>query len=332
MQEIIVTVREEGQRLVNFLEKYLDKAPKSFFYKMMRKKNIVLNEKKAAGNERLQAEDRIQLYLSDQTLEGFRTEKKEDVVFEKRTFPKEFRGISVIYEDEEILLVNKPVGVLSQKAGREDVSLVEWIQEHLMQEMGSQNVFRPGICNRLDRNTTGLVAAGKTVRSLQYLNRLFRERELKKYYLCLTEGRITKKERLDGYLKKSERGNIVTVRKEKTRDSVRIETEYEPKEHFAWKGKSYTLLQVHLITGKPHQIRAHLASIGSPVVGDWKYGEKKSAQFFKKEFGISEQLLHAWKLIFNSPDYLPEKYHGMEWTAPLPEKFETVLGAMRGKA
>ena len=332
MQEIIVTDREEGQSLVHFLTKYLDKAPKSFFYKMMRKKNIVLNEKKAAGNERLKPEDRIRLYLSEQTIAGFRsgTEKK-GVSQKEKKFPKEFRGLSVVYEDEEILLVNKPAGVLSQKARPEDVSLVEWLQSHLAKEVGSQNVFQAGICNRLDRNTTGLVTAGKTVRSLQYLNRLFKERDLKKYYLCLAEGRITKKERLDGYLKKSESANKVTVCQKKTGDSVRVETEYEPQEHFVWKGKHYTLLKVHLITGKPHQIRAHLASIGAPVVGDPKYGNQKSVQFFKKEFGVCFQLLHAWKLIFDSPDYLPEKYHGMEWTAPLPEQFETVLGVMRGK-
>lgn len=330
MQEIVVTDREEGQRLVHFLERYLDKAPKSFFYKMLRKKNIVLNEKKADGKERLKAEDRIRLYLSDQTIKDFRTSGEENrACLKKSMFPKEFRRISVVYEDENILLVNKPAGVLSQKAKPEDVSLVEWIHGHLEKETGEQNVFRAGICNRLDRNTTGIVASGKTVRALQYLNRLFKERAVNKYYLCLTEGRVTKKEKLSGYLKKSEKENKVTVLERKTADAVKIETEYEPLEYFAWQGRSYTLLMVHLITGKSHQIRAHLAWLGHPVVGDVKYGDRKLAQFFKKESGIRSQFLHAWKLVFLSPPYLPERYHGKEWTAPLPEEFEKVLAVMR---
>lgn len=326
MQEVVVTDREEGQRLDHFLEKYLDQAPKGFLYKMLRKKNIMLNEKKAVGGERLKAGDTIRFYLADQTIEKFHTNLQKN-----RDFSKECRKISVVYEDEELLVLNKPVGVLSQKAKPDDVSLVEWIQDYLEKEFGEQSAFQAGICNRLDRNTTGLVVAGKTIRSLQYLNRLFKERALKKYYLCLADGIVKKKERLDGYLKKSESDNKVTVSKIKTGDAVKIETEYEPIEQLEWKGMPYTLLKVHLITGKSHQIRAHLASIGHPVAGDMKYGNQQSVRFLKKEFGVRFQLLHAWKLELLSPPYLPEKYHGMEWTAPLPEEFGKMLKKMRSE-
>ena len=330
MREVVVTVREEGQRLDHFLAKYLDHEPKGFFYKMLRKKNIVLNGKKAVGKERLKTGDRIRLYLSEQTIEKFRTSTAaEGENREPFSFPEEFHGLSVIYEDEQILVVNKPAGVLSQKAKAEDVSLVEWLQAYLSEELGAQNVFKAGICNRLDRNTTGLVVSGKTVAALQYLNRLFKERELKKYYLCLVKGNVEKEQRIEGYLSKSERNNQVTVSKHQTENAVWIETAYSPKEHFMWKGKAYTLLCVHLITGRPHQIRAHLASIGHPVIGDLKYGEKEEAFLFRKDFGVRYQLLHAWKLVLSQAEYLPEKYHGTEWTAPLPEQFEAVLIKIR---
>lgn len=330
MQEVVVTDREEGKRLDHFLGKYLDQAPKGFFYKMLRKKNIVLNGKKALGGERLKAGDKIKFFLADETIEKFRnTDKEKDTLEQKKIFPPEFQEISVVYEDEEILLLNKPVGVLSQKAGAMDVSLVEWLQGYLKEEVGTQNIFKAGICNRLDRNTSGLVAAGKKAASLQYLNRLFKERELKKYYLCLVVGDVKKGAKLEGYLDKSERGNKVTVYEKDHRGMVKIQTEYEPVEHLRWKGKPYTLLRVHLITGKSHQIRAHLAKNGHFIVGDWKYGREKEARLFKNEFGIRFQLLHAWKLVFSSPSYLPKKYHGREWTAPLPQEFERVLKKMR---
>lgn len=327
MRTVQVTRQEAGQRLDKYLGKYLSLAPKSFFYKMLRKKNIVLNGKKAEGRERLAAGDEITLFLSDETIAGFRVEHTGKASAQRGS-ASGGAGLSVVFEDEDVLIVNKPAGMLSQKADRSDISLSEYIADYIMGQQQAESTFRPGICNRLDRNTTGLVAAGKNIESLQYLNRLFRERDLEKYYLCLVKGKILKRAEIDGYLRKDGSHNRVSIAAEEPEGAVRIVTAYEPLNNIAWKGQDYTLLKVHLVTGKSHQIRAHLQSIGHPIVGDTKYGEKGLYHLFKKEFGVRYQLLHAWKLCLGAPKYLPRKYHGAVWQAPLPDKFEEVLAGM----
>lgn len=337
MKTVQVTRQEAGQRLDKYLGKYLSRAPKSFFYKMLRKKNIVLNGKKAEGREKLAEGDEITLYLSDETVAKFREENGgQDEERRRRNSDGQKEGedsskiqLSVVFEDENILVVNKPVGLLSQKADRSDVTLSEYITDYVMTpEQQRESTFRPGICNRLDRNTTGLVAAGKNMESLQYLNRLFRERDLEKYYLCLVKGKVLTRENIDGYLKKDQSHNRVSISDRKMEGAVRIITVYEPLDNIFWKGQHYTLLKVRLVTGKSHQIRAHLQSMGHPVAGDTKYGEKSLFHLFRREFGVRYQLLHAWKLCLGSPEYLPQQYRGAVWQAPLPEKFEEVLIGM----
>ncbi len=347
MRENTVSAREAGQRLDKYLAKYLPEAPKSFFYKMLRKKNITLNGKKAAGMEKLEEGDRIKLFLSEETIakfqgrtasagnfgDGYRMEigfgSGGNGEFRVANEMQEI-SLDIVYEDEELLVVNKPGGMLSQRAGREDVSLVEHIGRYLSQEDGDllSGGFRPGICNRLDRNTTGLVVAGKTVRSLQYMNRLFKERELKKYYLCLVQGKVTEGFHAKGYLVKDARHNRVEIGQSRGEGAVEIETAYEPLDYAFWQGTWHTLLRVHLITGKSHQIRAHLQSLGHPVAGDGKYGERECCRAFWKAFGLRYQLLHAWQLQLGSASYLPQQYRGMRLEAPLPELFQEILGEL----
>jgi 23S rRNA pseudouridine955/2504/2580 synthase len=310
MRLVKISPQEEGQRLDKYLAKYMALAPKSFFYKMLRKKNIKLNGKKAQGNEKLVAGDEISLYLSEETIDGFR-EKREELPA---------RELDIVFEDEDILVVNKPVGMLSQKADRSDVSLVEYLSAYVD---STSDTFRVGICNRLDRNTSGLVVAGKSVRGLQWTNQLFRQRDLKKYYLCIVCGKLEKGEHLRGYLKKDREKNQVQVLSQEEAGTERIETKYEPLQTCLWQGQSFTLLQVHLITGKSHQIRAHLASIGHPIVGDLKYGKKTPAQNILPE--VRYQMLHAWRLELGKADYLPEKYWGMKFEAAPPGLFLKVM-------
>ena len=315
MELITVKPGDSGQRLDKYLGKYLREAPKSFLYKMMRKKNITLNGKKAQGNEILKDNDEIKLFLADETIEKFRGSRKAQGV----------HGIlDIPYEDDQVLFVNKPAGMLSQKASREDVSLVEYIAGYLQEKEGEErgDTFRPGICNRLDRNTSGLVAAGKTVKGLQALSACFRERSMEKYYLTLVRGRIEKPAYIRGFLKKDERKNQVRIWEKEVPGSLPIETRYKPLE-ISKRGD--TLLMVELLTGRSHQIRSHLASIGHPVIGDRKYGEKKVNARYEEKYGVQSQLLHAWKLCFPKEEGTLEGLSGRTVTATPPKLFQKVL-------
>lgn len=324
MQQIVITEQEAGQRLDRFLEKYMSLAPKSFFYKMLRKKNITLNGKKAAGMEKLASGDTIKLFLADETIQKFQAGQSVITpAFQKPV------SLDIVYEDRDILVINKPQGMLSQKAEKDDVSLVEYITAYLIQQgsigNGQTGTFRPGICNRLDRNTTGLVVAGKSVHGLQWMNQLFRERSLKKYYLCIVKGRIDGPSKIDGYLVKNSSHNTVSIHKSPEQGAARIVTAYEPLQYGRLGDSEYTLLRVHLITGKSHQIRAHLKSIDHPIVGDTKYGTKELFHLFKKEFGLRYQLLHAWELHLEQAPGLPEYYQGKVFRAELPRQFREII-------
>lgn len=315
MKEIKITEKEAGQRLDKLLKKYLKEAPGSFIYKMLRKKNILLNKKKAVGKELLDEGDRIQLYLADDTIEKFRG-KQDDFCRTPGT------QIDVIYEDEHILLINKPEGVLSQKASAEDVSMVEAVVSYLLdkQEITPEalETFHPSICNRLDRNTTGIIGAGKSLLGLQTLSRLFRDRTVRKYYLCLVKGRITAPGHITGTITKDQKRNKVKVN---DGGNTLIETRYKP---VAW-NQEMTLLQVHLITGKTHQIRAHLASGGHPVLGDYKYGDRNWNQKYRERYQVKHQMLHAYCLIFPQMDEPFSQMTGQSYYAKLPPVFWRII-------
>lgn len=312
MEQLVIKEKQEGQRLDKYLGKYLKEAPKSFLYKMMRKKNITLNGKKAQGMEILRAGDEIRLFLAQETIDKFRGEELKGAQGD----------LDIVYEDGQVLFVNKPVGMLSQKAARDDVSLVEYITGYLMEEDQEFQGFRPGICNRLDRNTSGLVAAGKSIQGLQELSQRFRERSMEKYYLALVKGAVEKPSHVRGFLTKDERSNRVRISQRREPDSQPIETRYRPLEI---SGRGDTLLEVQLLTGRSHQIRAHLASVGHPVVGDWKYGEKRENQYYRERYGVESQLLHAWKLCFSREEGCLSGLSGKTVAACPPELFLKVL-------
>ena len=202
MKETIIKENESGQRLDKYLKKYLPQAPGSFIYKMLRKKNITLNGKKAAGQEKLNTGDSIKFFLAEETIDKFTGNAAAS-----ESYPVK-KDLEIIYEDDNILLINKPAGMLSQKAKKEDVSLVEYVIGYLLSN-GSVTkeellTFHPGICNRLDRNTSGMVVAGKSLAGLQIMGEAFKERTLAKYYLCLVKGCIKETSHIRGYLKKDE--------------------------------------------------------------------------------------------------------------------------------
>jgi len=327
MKLITVTENDAGQRLDKFLHKCLPAAPSGFLYKMLRKKNITLNNKRAEGKEILTLFDEVKFFFSDETYEKFSGASERTLAFSdyKKAY-RQLTGIQIIYEDPDILILNKPAGVLSQKAEVSDLSLNEWVIGHMLSKAAYSEAqlarFKPAVCNRLDRNTTGLILAGKTLSGLQFLSALLKSRKVHKYYRLFVKGQITNKNLIEGYLVKDHAANKVSILKEtkneKAGKAAYIRTAYRPVRIMEDK----TLLEVELITGKTHQIRAHLSSIGHPLIGDYKYGDKKLNEYYRKTFGINTQLLHAYRLVFPPLSDEYARLSGKEFIAPLPEIFE----------
>ncbi len=320
MKEFIIRQTEAGQRLDKFLCRCLPEAGQSFLYKMLRKKNIVLNDGKAQGRELLTEGDRVKLYFSDETFLKFAK------VSQPQCPPLEARMI--LYEDDQVILLNKPAGMLSQKASPSDRSLTEYLTAYLNQEgIGSHEgvrVFQPGLCNRLDRNTSGLVLAGKNLAAVRDLSRMLKDRSLGKYYLCLVKGSLREEGHLLAYLTKDSAHKRVRVSARPSSESSPIETSYQPLAY----DRDSTLLRVHLITGKTHQIRSHLAFLGHPLAGDPKYGDPAYNRRCQKELGLERQFLHAWQLVFPSGEGRTkslENLSGRTFTAPLPMDLKRAL-------
>ncbi len=325
MKELTITGRDAGQRLDKYLAKVLSEAPKSFLYRMMRKKNITLNGKKADGSEKLAEADIVRLWFSDDTYEKFAGAAA--AVKQEEHFP--VRPLHIIYEDENILLINKPAGMLSQKARETDNSLCEYLIGYLLESgqitREELSHFRPSVCNRLDRNTSGIVAAGKTMAGLQELSRMFRDRSMHKFYRCIVRGEMNDAQRIEGWLRKDEKTNTVTISQDETEGASRIETAYQP----VSSGKGLSELEVELITGKTHQIRAHLTSIGHPIVGDPKYGSAKVNARMKDSAGIHRQLLHAYRLEMPELTGPLANLSGKVFIADVPDDFRVVRKIMQ---
>lgn len=319
MKELIIGRNEAGQRLDKYLKKRLPCAGSGFLHKMLRKKNILLNDRKADGSEKLTEGDLVRLYFSDETYEKF-ADSTAIPLSDYRNLPGD--KLDILYEDEDILIINKPSGMLSQKAAPRDVSANEYLIAYLLasgQLTEERSVaFRPSVCNRLDRNTSGILTAGKSLKGLQALSAMLKERSVLKFYRCFVVGRIERASRISGWLVKDESTNQVRVLDREVPQAKYIETEYTP----ILCSNDVTLLEVHLITGRSHQIRAHLSSIGHPVVGDMKYGDSAVNEFYRRKYRIQSQLLHAYRMEF--PD-------GRRFVAPMPQEFEQILQSMEEK-
>lgn len=299
---ITVTKNDAGQRLDKFLTKTYKQLPMSLLYKAVRKKDIRLNGKRCDAADRLCEGDVIGLFLPDDVL------KETAPTYE---FMRASKSLDIVYEDEHILLLNKKVGLLVHPDDREFTDTLIFRVQRYLYEKGeynpaAENSFAPALVNRIDRNTAGIVIAAKTAVALRVLNDKLKNREIQKYYQCIVHGSMPKREdTLEGYLEKNEAQNRVYISDKPKEGARTIRTRYR----VLAERDGLSLLEIHLLTGRTHQIRAHLASIGHPLLGDGKYGSNA----LNKGTGFDKQALCSYRLKFDftSPadelDYLNGK-------------------------
>ena len=342
MREIPITEQDAGRRLDRFLNRLLPVAGTGFLYKMLRKKNITLNNAKAAGTETLEAGDVVRIWFSDETYDKFSgripnigEEKKTETKAERKV--KETYELSILFEDQHVIVIDKQAGLLSQKSAAEDISVNELLLEHLgfKSDCGcAQKIFRPSACHRLDRNTSGVLVCGKTYKGLKTMTDMIRLREVEKYYLCLVRGETPENFTLRDHLLKERGENIVTVVPEGTPKAKEAVLEAET----LGTANGISLLRVRLVTGRSHQIRVQLAHAGHPLLGDPKYGDERLTDVaaLPVEKKIKRPMLHAYALVF--PEELTEEMIEKVFlgsaeqfgpsgtvTAPVPEDMKQVM-------
>lgn len=300
MKILTVSKNDSGQRLDKYLLKVFPKLPKSLMYKEIRKKNIKINKKRTQPDYIINEGEEISLYLKDDVL----AEKKKHYDFMKAP-----SGLDILYEDGNIMLINKRPGLLCHPDGKEyTATLIAAVKRKLFEsgewDPNESEAFTPSLANRIDRNTGGIVIAAKNAQSLRILNEKIKTREIEKHYLAAVHGTFDDKEaELKAYLSKNERTNKVSVFDKEKPGSKEIITKYKVIDEY----DDFSLLDIDLKTGRTHQIRAHMAHIGHPLLNDGKYGTEE---------GRFRQALYSYKLIFNIKnadilDYLA----GKEFTA-----------------
>ncbi len=314
MEKYKVSFQENNQRIDKYLRKCLNNTPLSMIYKLFRKKDVKVNGKPVKEDYIIHADDEITVYLPI---------PKDDFT-KPLAVAKVKRQFITVYEDDNILIVSKPTGLLVHEAEGQYYNtlsnqVISYLQEKGEYQPDKTPGFIPGPAHRLDRNTSGLVIFGKNMLSLQELNEAFKNREgLQKYYLTLVEGKISNEGIINCELKKSAKEGKVYVVKSGGQEAITI---YRPVEY----NEKYTLLEVELKTGRTHQIRVHMAYISHPVIGDKKYGNFQLNSYFEKEYNWENQLLHAYKIVFNGLKGNLSYLNGKAFTDELPKDMQTII-------
>ena len=321
MVNVTITKNDGGQRLDRFMKKYLRNAPLSLIYRLIRK-DVKVNGKRSHIETELAEGDVLSIYITDEEFEALKGEKNK-----AETAKKQF---NIVYEDDNILVADKPFGLITHGDGREKrKTLVNQVRGYL-EDSGvyreeDEKVFRIASANRLDRNTTGLVAFGKTAAAQKALSRGFSDKEaIEKYYLTIVTGEMTGELDISGNIEKDEEKNISRVTGDKGRAAETIATPIKT-------GNGFTLVQVRLMTGRTHQIRVHLAWAGFPLIGDAKYGNAEVNRKIKQETGITTQLLHAYRLVFTDMQESLSYLNGKAVEAEMPARFKETMEKIIGK-
>ncbi|MCR4791932.1 MAG: RluA family pseudouridine synthase [Lachnospiraceae bacterium] len=308
MKEIIVTNEMDNQRLDKYLKRLLPSCPHSLLYKQLRKKNITLNGSKADGSETIREGDVVKIFFSDETYEKFSAGNISGVSRYSEAYYK-LKCIEIIEETDDYIVFCKPAGILSQSDDSGDPSINDYLLGYLLSKgeitPGSMLAFKPSVCNRLDRNTSGLITCSKNLQGARYLNSFFKERKLEKYYLALVRGKFDAEGDLNAYVKKDEKANRLTFVNKDDPGAMEIKNGFK----ILRQTNDCTLLMVHLYTGKSHQIRAHLSHLGHPIIGDPKYGGTGGRPDAKR------QMLHAYLLKMTDED---SPFSGKCFKAPIP--------------
>lgn len=318
MKEIVITQNEAGQRLDKFLRKYLKTMSLGNIYKAIRKKDIKVNNLKSSEKYILNEGDILTFYFDT----GEEEKAKEDKKILDKIINIEY-DFDIEYEDDSILVARKAKGVLTHPDEGNEITLtcqvVAYLFDKGVYDPKKEKTFSPSPCNRLDKNTEGLVIFAKTYDALRGINEAIRNGNIKKYYMTLTVGK-PKEGRHKGYLQKDRRANKVRVFNHEVKNSKEIITDISIIDTIG----QYSQVEVDLITGKSHQIRAHLAHLCAPIVGDTKYGDKKINSFFMNKYGIESQMLVAYKLVFKNCTEGIKHLEGKTISMNLPSYFKKI--------
>ena len=288
--EVTIGKNDGGQRLDKFLTKSYPNLPQSMLYKAIRKKDIKINGKRCENSTRLQEGDVVSLFLKEEFFQ--KEERPED-------FLKAPKKLSIVYEDGNLLLLDKKPGLIVHPDENYHFdSLIARVQHYLYDkgeyDPKAENAFAPALVNRIDRNTGGIVMAAKNAEALRILNQKVKDREMHKFYLCVVCGHLKEKEAtLTGYLEKNEAQNRVYVSQRPKEGAKTIRTRYRVLEE----RRDFSLVEVELLTGRTHQIRATMADMGCPLLGDGKYGNGEK----NRGYGETRQALYSYKLTFDLP-------------------------------